>query len=99
EPEMRPLIADFVAQLPEQVEQLEQALRGGDREGLRRQLHQLKGSGGGYGFMPVTDAAARAERALLDHLPPAAVAGRVRELIQVITSIDGYRTGEDREAA
>jgi HPt (histidine-containing phosphotransfer) domain-containing protein len=88
---MRPLIAAFVAELSGQVRQLQQLMSADDREGLRRRLHQLKGSGGGYGFQPITDAAARAEQAILEHRPLDEITARVRELLGVITSIDGYQ--------
>lgn len=55
--DMAELIEMFVAELPERVAALRQALTERDFEALRRLAHQLKGAAGGYGFPSITEAA------------------------------------------
>ncbi len=62
DPEMRELIAMFVTDLRERIEDVAEALREGDAPALASLAHQLKGSAGGYGFQSITDRAARLER-------------------------------------
>ena len=38
-------------------------------DALRRRAHHLTGAAGGYGFQPITDAAAQLERAITDPGP------------------------------
>lgn len=63
DPELRELIAEFVAELPERFAALEKAAAGQDWQEVRRLAHQLKGSGGSYGFPEITAAAAKVEDA------------------------------------
>ncbi|MGB2988211.1 MAG: response regulator [Phycisphaerae bacterium] len=62
DPDMRELIEQFVDRLPERVAALEQALTEQDIEALATLGHQLKGTAGNYGFMPISEAAAALER-------------------------------------
>ena len=61
DPDMRELVEMFVSDLPERVEAIEKAVRQADMANLTRLSHQLKGAAGGYGFTPITDAAATVE--------------------------------------
>lgn len=54
----------FVDRLPRHVETLLHAADVGDRATLSREAHRLKGSAGGYGFQPLTEAAAALEISL-----------------------------------
>jgi len=63
DPDMNELIADFVAGLATRSQELGDAAAKGDLPTLRRIAHQLKGAAGGYGYAPITDAAATLERA------------------------------------
>lgn len=63
DPAMRELVGLFVTELPARVRSLTFALDRGALEDLARLAHQLKGAGAGYGFAPITDAAARLEQA------------------------------------
>jgi HPt (histidine-containing phosphotransfer) domain-containing protein len=49
-------------------------------EALQRLAHQLKGAAGGYGFAPITDAAARVEEALVSGAAPEHVQPHLDEL-------------------
>ncbi|MCO6042451.1 Hpt domain-containing protein [Aeoliella sp. ICT_H6.2] len=48
--EFAELVDLFVGELPLRMSVIEQLMAAGDREGLCRAAHQLKGSAGGYGF-------------------------------------------------
>ncbi len=62
DPDMADLVDMFVADLPQRVQVLTDAVANSDAEELARLAHQLKGSAGGYGFMPITESAAIAEK-------------------------------------
>lgn len=62
DPTLAGLLAQFLERLPDRLGALEQALHAADFESLRQAAHQLKGSGGGYGFPQITKLAAAVER-------------------------------------
>ena len=51
------LIDEFVAGLEDDVQAMRKVLVDGDYDGLRRLAHQMKGTGGSYGYQMLTDAA------------------------------------------
>ena len=57
EPDMIELVQGFVEGLTEKVEKIRSLLAEQDLAGLSALVHQLKGSAGMYGFMPITQAA------------------------------------------
>jgi len=63
DPELGPLVRDFVLQLPQSIQQMKDALARNSFEELRRLAHCLKGAGGGYGYPALTQAAALLETA------------------------------------
>ncbi|SDX10958.1 CheY chemotaxis protein or a CheY-like REC (receiver) domain [Roseicitreum antarcticum] len=63
DPEMEMLVAGFVDQLPGHVAALRTAADCDDLGGMTRLAHQLSGAAGGYGFTPVSHAAAALEKA------------------------------------
>ncbi|MDP3215538.1 MAG: Hpt domain-containing protein, partial [Deltaproteobacteria bacterium] len=63
DPDMAEIIDGFVAGLVGRAEALRAAAAEGRREEVRRLAHQLKGAAGGYGFAPITAAAAELELA------------------------------------
>jgi len=56
------IVTQFVAGLNERVARMEDAIRAADFDALRVAAHQLKGSGGGYGYPILTERAAELER-------------------------------------
>lgn len=56
------IVIQFVDSLGERMKKMEDAVRAADFEMLRVAAHQLKGSGGGYGYPILTDRAANLER-------------------------------------
>lgn len=85
----RTVLKDYVAELPRQVNQLLDELQRNDLDALRRTVHQIRGSGGGYGFAALSTEAAQVESVLakkrLDSL-----ADNVDKLIGLIRSVHGY---------
>ena len=55
------IVLQFVEGLDERLTQMQEALNAEDLEALRRSAHQLKGSGGGYGYPVLTKRAAELE--------------------------------------
>lgn len=64
DPEMRDLLELFVQELPQRVDALCEALNNKATDDLQYIAHQLKGAGAGYGFGPISDAAAELEEAM-----------------------------------
>jgi HPt (histidine-containing phosphotransfer) domain-containing protein len=56
DPDMAELLVEFAESLRESCERLRTCLESGDLESMRRLGHQLKGSGGGYGYPQITEA-------------------------------------------
>lgn len=56
------IVAQFVEGLSNRLTRIEEAINTADFESLRTAAHQLKGSGGGYGYPTVSEAAAKIER-------------------------------------
>ncbi|MCH8807040.1 MAG: Hpt domain-containing protein [Planctomycetes bacterium] len=61
------VVLTFVDGLKKRVSAMEIAARDGDFEALRNSAHQLKGSGGGYGYSILTDRAAVLEQEAKAH--------------------------------
>ena len=55
------IVIEFVDGLKGRLERMEEALRQADFDSLRNAAHQLKGSGGGYGYPILTERAAELE--------------------------------------
>ena len=56
------IVVQFVEGLNHRVTTLEEAVNAGDFQALGIAAHQLKGSGGGYGYPMLSDQAAKLER-------------------------------------
>jgi CheY-like chemotaxis protein len=80
DPELRELIADFVAALPARLAALEVALAAGDLGCTAVLTHQLKGAAGCHGFPAITEAAGRLEAMVESRGDPEEVQARLREL-------------------
>ncbi len=65
DPDMSELVVEYVNSMPQRVNSILAAYEGREREQLIRIVHQLKGSGGGYGFPQLTAVADRLEQMLL----------------------------------
>jgi HPt (histidine-containing phosphotransfer) domain-containing protein len=90
-------LPEFVGQLPAQVSAMEALLAEQDLATLAKHVHQLKGSGGLYGFPQITDAAAEAERRVKEHEPLEAVRQGVEALVKLVRRVEGYQSGKERQ--
>jgi len=61
DPSFAEIVVQFVDGLSDRLDTMERAVRSADFEILRVAAHQLKGSGGGYGYPALTDLAADLE--------------------------------------
>ena len=92
DPEMGELIAGFVTNMPERIKTIQNAAHQPDLQALQRLTHQLKGAAGGYGFQPVTMAAARLEQALLAGQP---IEPALQELVEICARLRVKQEGSD----
>ncbi|MBL8759383.1 MAG: Hpt domain-containing protein [Phycisphaerae bacterium] len=83
DPDMREIVEAFVEEMPAKVADLEAAWISQQVDDVRRLAHQLKGSGGGYGFQSVSEAAAHVERTITE-LGRGSSAGGIAALRQQI---------------
>jgi signal transduction histidine kinase/DNA-binding NarL/FixJ family response regulator len=96
--DLRQFLPAFVEQLPSVVAQIGSLLERGEVRRMGEVLHRLKGSAGMYGFMEITDAAEAAEAELSgggDGAPLAGAEASVRELIDLVRRVEGYRRDEE----
>ena len=86
DPDLADIIDEFVAGLAGTLDAMEDASANNDHEGLQRLAHQLKGTGGGYGYPQLTDAAKALETAAKAADPEAArlALNRLAQLRQAI---------------
>src|SRR3990172_9340456 len=61
------IVTRFVAGLEDRLKRMEDAIRAADFDALRVAAHQLKGTGGGYGYPVLTERAAQLERHAKNH--------------------------------
>jgi signal transduction histidine kinase/HPt (histidine-containing phosphotransfer) domain-containing protein len=89
-PGMGDIIAEFVAGLPDQVHKISDCLDRKDLEALRHIVHQIRGSGGGYGFDQITAPATQAEASIRAAASLELIRSEVESLVAVIHRIDGF---------
>ena len=70
-----------------------------DLDALKKIVHQLRGTSGGYGFEPITDPATKAEDSIKAGKAPEEIAVEINSLIEVIRRIDGYHESKRLVAA
>jgi signal transduction histidine kinase/DNA-binding NarL/FixJ family response regulator len=95
DPDMKELIKQYVAGLPEQVAKLVALLNQSDLETLRREIHKIKGSGGGYGFSELTDLAAKAEKRIRAGEALTAITDGVETLVERMRRVEGYEVARE----
>jgi len=94
DPGVKSVLERFVARLPQRVAHLSDLLEKQDFNELARAVHQMKGAAGGYGFAPISDAAARAEQSIRTAEPIERMRQEVETLISLIRRVDGYHRAE-----
>ena len=67
DPSFSKIVVQFLEGLDRRLTTMEDAIRASDFEALRTAAHQLKGTGGGYGYPILTERAAKLERCARQH--------------------------------
>ncbi len=97
---MKEIVEQFVNGLPEHTARLRQLIEAADLDSLRRVAHQLKGSGGGYGFSAISARAAEIESGIKEAASLDSIRRQVEGLVELLRCIEGYdRTKEKLNAA
>jgi HPt (histidine-containing phosphotransfer) domain-containing protein len=68
-----------------------------DLDKLRREVHKIKGAGGGYGFSDLTDLAAKAEKRIRAGDALEKITAEVQELVDRIRRVEGYQMAREGE--
>jgi signal transduction histidine kinase/DNA-binding response OmpR family regulator len=97
--EVRQFLPMFIDELPGRVAALTRLFSENNRNELADIIHTLKGIGGMYGFMPISDLAGEIEQALREDEPLDDIRDRIEALIDLIRSVEGYDAVREREAA
>jgi signal transduction histidine kinase/DNA-binding response OmpR family regulator len=92
---MRRAVEGFVARLPTRVDELQILCAEQELEKLRTLVHQLKGTGGGYGFPAITQTAAKTEAVIRSNATIEVVRAAVDELIALIRGTAGYNPAQE----
>ncbi len=95
DPIVSKILASFVADLPAHVAEMERHLAEAQLSDLRRSVHRLRGSGGGYGFPRITQLATRAEQSIEADEPLDRIEAGVRELCGLIRRVSGYEVSKE----
>ena len=91
DPDFAELVEMFVDEMPDRVQRLTSAFENRQWDDLRRAAHQLKGSGGSYGFLPLTEGAARLEHAVRQQEGEEAIAEVLGELVEICRRVRAGR--------
>ncbi len=87
DPDLGELVEMFVAELPDRVSTLQLHAHDQDWEPLRRVSHQLKGSGGSYGFDGISTYAARLEAACMQESAEQQILTTLEELVGLCSRV------------
>ena len=91
-------LKDYVEELPRQVTQILEEHDRNDLDALRRVVHQIRGSGGGYGFDALSTVAGGLETAILEKRLDL-MTEHVDKLVNAIRSVHGYDPLLERDNA
>lgn len=83
DPDLGEIVELFVQEMPDRVATLLDCLGAGDREGLRRVAHQLKGAAGSYGFQSISPCAADVENRIRQGAPEEQIRQGVDILVEM----------------
>ena len=87
DPDLMPLIPDFLAHRRDDVAAMRLALERGDYAMIRTAGHNMRGCGSGYGFDAITELGTALEQAAL-HTDAAAIRGSVDALSAYLDRVD-----------
>ena len=83
DPDFGELVEMFVSELPDRIEQMQDAFESSDWELVQRCAHQLKGALGSYGFESLSDPAAALETATRESSPEEVILKRLNDLAEL----------------
>jgi len=89
-PKMNPIIEKFVEGLPAEIAKLLDLVKGEDFLPLRRAVHQLRGTGGGYGFDKITELAGTVEDSIKASADRESICSQIQSLIELIRRVEGF---------
>ncbi len=81
--DMLDLVEEFVENLAERINAIENALDSNDIDELKQISHQLKGASGGYGFNSIGLVAGELEALMMSEQKDADVKGKIDELLSM----------------
>ncbi len=87
DPDMVEIVREFAGDAAGRADELEEYLRAGDLSSLRTLAHQLKGSGGGYGFDLITERAGHLEASLAKGTDEATVKDKCGALCETLRAV------------
>ena len=87
DPDMAELVEFFVGEVPNRLQSIRDYCESGDREGVQRIAHQLKGACAGYGFEEVGLAAAKLEQPLKAEATLDDVRDQIDELTELLRRV------------
>jgi CheY-like chemotaxis protein/HPt (histidine-containing phosphotransfer) domain-containing protein len=98
--DMLKLLPRFIERLPRQVSDMLDLLHHDDLKPLADAIHQLKGTGGLFGFNKISEFAGNAEQALKRSDSVELIERKVQELISIVRCVQGYdRSSELADAS
>jgi HPt (histidine-containing phosphotransfer) domain-containing protein len=96
-PKRKRILEQYVAELPGDVATLADLLKQQNLADLATMVHQIKGSGGLYGFPRITELAAAVEDSI-NHAKLDQAKRVIDELIQFMRRVDGYEATREKLA-
>ncbi len=96
-PKRKRVLEQYVAELPGDVARLADLLKQQNLADLATMVHQIKGSGGLYGFPRITELAAAVEDSI-NHTKLDQAKRVIDELIQFMRRVDGYEADREKLA-
>jgi PAS domain S-box-containing protein len=96
-PKRKRILEQYIAELPGDVARLADLLKQQNLADLATMVHQIKGSGGLYGFPRITELAAAVEDSI-NHAKLDQAKRVIDELIQFMRRVDGYEADREKLA-
>jgi len=90
DPRMQEIIPAFVGRLPGKVRKMLNLLEHHDLVALQKIVHELLGTGGGYGFAPISLSARKAQESIRGGAALEPITSEINSLIDIIRRIEGY---------
>ncbi len=98
DPDISSFLPAYVADLPNMAHKLQTLLHQQDLAAIRGTAHQIKGTSGFYGFLPISDAAEQVENVIGATGQIEQVEQKVRWLIDLVRNVEGYDRAKEASA-